>query len=209
MIDGKKSSAHSKEDPVTIRHLMEKGYTGREIRFWLISRHYRKPLTFSWAKLETARNTIAHLDQFVQKFYRCPAGAHHPDMDQVVYDLRQKFTESMDDDFNMAPALAALFEFTRHINRTMDKGGLSESDRQKISEVLKTIDAVIGVMDLEVPAPEEEIESLIQEREAARQAKDWSSADHIRDRLMEMGIEVTDTREGTIWRRVRDVISDS
>ncbi|MGD9077363.1 MAG: cysteine--tRNA ligase [Desulfobacteraceae bacterium] len=202
MVNGKKPSRASHNDVLTIRQIQERGYTGREIRYWLISRHYRKPISFSWSKLDTAKNTVAHLDQFVKKLQLCPAGEPHPDMDQLIYDLKQKFIESMDDDFSVAPALAALFEFTREINRIMDRKGLSPGDKQKVAEVLKSIDSVLGVMELEIPEPDKKVKELIKKREEARRDKDWGSADRIRQELKEMGIEVIDTRDGTVWRKV-------
>ena len=201
MIDGKKPSRASHNDVLTVRQIREKGYTGRDMRYWLISRHYRKPISFAWSKLDTAKNTVAHLDKFVKKLQICPAGEPNPDMDQLVYDLRHKFMESMDDDFNVAPALAALFEFTREINKIMDQQGLSPGDKQKVEEVLKGIDSVLGVMDLELPEPDEQVQDLIKKREAARRDKDWESADLIRQELREMGIELIDTRDGTLWRK--------
>jgi len=201
MINGKKPSRASNNDGLTIRQIRERGYTGRDIRYWLISRHYRKPISFSWSKLDTAKNTVAHLDKFVKKLQICPAGDPSPDMDQLVYDLRHKFMESMDDDFSAAPALAALFEFTREINKIMDRQGLSPGDKQKVEDVLKGIDAVLGVMDLELPKPEEQVQDLIEKREAARRDKDWERADRIRQELREMGIELIDTRDGTVWRK--------
>ncbi|MGD9031276.1 MAG: cysteine--tRNA ligase [Desulfobacteraceae bacterium] len=202
MVNGKKPSRASHNDVLTIRQIQERGYTGREIRYWLISRHYRKPISFSWSKLDTAKNTVAHLDQFVKKLQLCPVGEPHPDMDQLIYDLKHKFIESMDDDFSVAPALAALFEFTREINRIMDRKGLSPGDKQKVAEVLKSIDSVLGVMELEIPEPDKKVKELIKKREEARRDKDWGSADRIRQELKEMGIEVIDTRDGTVWRKV-------
>jgi cysteinyl-tRNA synthetase len=201
MVNGKKPSRAPDNDVLTIRQIQERGYTGREIRYWLISRNYRKPISFSWSKLDTAKNTVAHLDQFVKKLLICPEGEAHPDMDQLVYDLRHKFMESMDDDFNVAPALAALFEFTREINRIMDQKGLSPGDKQKVEDVLKGINSVLGVMDLELPEPDEQVQDLIKKRDAARRNKDWESADRIRQELGEMGIELIDTRDGTVWRK--------
>ncbi len=201
MINGKKPSRASHNDRPTVRQMRERGYTGRDIRYWLISRHYRKPISFSWSKLDTAKNTVAHLDKFVKKLQICPSGEPHPDMDQLVYDLRHKFMESMDDDFSMAPALAALFEFTREINRIMDQQGLSAGDKEKVEDVLKGINAVLGVMDLEFTKPDEKVQDLIKKREQARSEKDWESADRIRQELREMGIELIDTRDGTVWRK--------
>jgi len=203
MIDGKKPARVSDNDSYTIRNMLEKGYTGREIRYWLISHHYRKPISFSWAKLDTAKKTITNLDGFITKLLHCQSGPPHPEMDQLVYDLRHNFVESMDDDFNVAPALAALFQFTREINRIMDQKGLSSDDRDNVKTVLDGINSVLGVMDLEPVKPHNKaVEELIKKRDEARIAKDWATADRIRQELKEMGIETIDTRGGTIWRKV-------
>jgi cysteinyl-tRNA synthetase len=122
-------------------------------------------------------------------------------MDQLVYDLRHNFVESMDDDFNVAPALAALFQFIRKINQIMDLKGLSSDDKEKVKGVLEGINSILEIMELEPAKPDQRVEELIQRREEARSAKDWTTADRIRQDLNEMGIEVTDTREGTMWRR--------
>ena len=122
-------------------------------------------------------------------------------MDQLVYDLRHNFVESMDDDFNVAPALAALFQFTREINRTMDQTGLSSDDKEKVKTVLYGINSILGVMDLEPVKPDKTVEELIERRDEARIARDWVNADRIRQELKEMGIEIIDTKGGTIWRK--------
>jgi cysteinyl-tRNA synthetase len=122
-------------------------------------------------------------------------------MDQLVYDLRHNFVESMDDDFNVAPALAALFQFTREINRIMDQKGLSSDDKEKVKTVLDGINSILGVMDLEPVKPDKTVEELIKRRDEARIAKDWVNADRIRQELKEMGIEIIDTKGGTIWRK--------
>ena len=102
---------------LTLRDLLAEGYTGREIRYWLLSRHYRKPIFFSHTKLSAVRNTIDHLDKFVQKIHFAKPASTDPDLDQTVYGLKQGFAAAMDDDFNMAAGLAALFGFTRIVNK--------------------------------------------------------------------------------------------
>lgn len=207
LINDKKSPDPSDGDTLTLRDLLHKGYTGREVRYWLLSRHYRKPLFFSYSKLNGARNTIAHLDKFVQKLHLCKSGPDDPDMDQMAYDLRHGFVESMDDDLNIAPALAALFQFTRRINKIMDRNGLSPSDRDKVLKALKRINSVLGVMELEAPQAGKEVKGIIERRQKAREEKDWVTADRLRQELKDMGIEVIDTKEGPVWRKIKDRVS--
>lgn len=203
MINGKKPARVS-EDDLTLRDILAQGYAGMEIRYWLLSRHYRKPISFSLSKLQIAKNTVAHLNDFAQKLHVCNPGPTDPDMDQVVYDLRHAFMESMDDDFNIAGALAALFLFTRQVNRKMDRNGLSPSDREKALKVLKQINSVLGVIHLEAPMLDQDMEALIEKREQARRNKEWDKADQLRQELKDMGIEVIDTKEGTVSRKLKD-----
>ena len=203
MISGKKPSRFSEEDTLFLRDILNRGYSGREVRYWIISHHYRKLIYFSWSKLETARNTIAHLDHFVRKIHFCQTGPGNPEMDQIVYDLRQRFTESMDDDFNVSAALAALFQFVHRINKIADRNGLSADDKEKALKVLERINSVLGVMDLAAPEVGEEVEALIEKREQARKNKDWESADRLRQELKEMGIEIIDSKEGPVWGDVK------
>ncbi|MFH1349719.1 MAG: cysteine--tRNA ligase [Pseudomonadota bacterium] len=202
MVNGKKPSRFTNNTFYSIMDLIDRGYSGREIRYWLMSRHYRKPLVFSWSKLDTAKNTIAHLDKFIKKLHLSQPGAPYPDMDQLVYDVRHRFVESMDDDFNVAPALAALFEFISQINRIMDRKGLAPEDSQKVGNVLKGIDSVLAVMNFDPEKPDQNVEGLIKKRDEARKAKDWGTADRIRRELEALGIEVIDTRDGAIWRKI-------
>ena len=190
------------ETPLTLNDLLGQGYTAREVRYWLIGRHYRKPSYFSKKKLLSARNTLSHLDKFIQKLHYAKSANDNPDMDQAVYAMKHKFTESMDDDFNIAPALAALFQFTSRMNQIMDQRGLSFADREKTMEALSQIDSVLGIMHLEPGPVEKEVEEIIRNREEARKTGNWDTADSLRKRLLEMGIEVSDTKQGTVWNRV-------
>jgi len=200
MIDGKKSP-NAPDNEYTIRNILDRGYTGREIRYWLISRHYRKPVSFSWEKLDMAKKTVSNVNRFVTKLNHCRTGPPHPEMDQMVYDLKYKFMKSMDDDLNIAPALAAVFHFTTQVNRIMDQQGLAQKDREKINEYLEGINSVLGVMDLSPAKPDKKVEELIIRREEARRVKDWETADRIRQELKDkMGIDLIDTKDGPIWR---------
>ncbi|MCP4682619.1 MAG: cysteine--tRNA ligase, partial [Desulfobacterales bacterium] len=203
MINGKKSSHTGEDDVLILRDLLDRGYTGREIRYWLLSRHYRKPIFFSESKLEAAKNTIDRLDKFVQKVHACRVGAGDQSMDQAVYDLRHRFAESMDDDFNIAGALAALFRFIRRINKMMDQQGLSASEKDKVLEGLGRINSVLAVLDLEAPQLDPDMEKLIEQREEARKNGDWETADLLRTKLKDMGVEIIDTKEGPVWHKIK------
>ncbi len=198
----KKSPEIPTQSAITLRDVLDKGYEGREIRYWLINMHYRKAIDFSWSKLAIAKNTVSRLDRFIHRLRSSPKGPVTPGIDQLIYDLRHKFMKEMDDDLNIAPALAALFEFIHHINRIVDSKGLHPFDRDKIEDVLSRLNSVLMVMDLTEAESSGQIEELIQKRAYARQKKDWAKADNIRTQLRNLGVEVIDTRNGTKWQKI-------
>jgi len=188
---------------VTLREVLEKGYRGRDIRYWLIQTHYKRAIYFSWTKLAMARNTVARLDRFIHALRTCKKGSASSEINQLIYDLTRGFGEAMDEDLNISQALAAFFEFTRQVNRLIDAHGLAPSDREKIEKVLARINSVLMVMDLEEVESNRQIEELLIDRSKAREMRDWAKADAIREKLRELGITVTDTPDGTTWRKIR------
>jgi len=201
MINGKKSP-HLENSDYSIRKILKKGYTGRDIRYWLLCSHYRKPVRFSWGKLDTAKKTLSNIDKFMARFYICPESESNSEVDQLIYDLKKTFNDSMDDDLNIAPALAGLFKFINMINKIIEEKGLSKKDKIKIKSCLKDINSVIAVLNLEAEPLDEKINELLEKRNIARKTEDWAISDKIRDDLKKMGIEVTDTECGPIWHKI-------
>jgi cysteinyl-tRNA synthetase len=199
MVDGKKMS-RSLDNVKTIEDLETMGYGGRQIRLFLLSTHYRKPLSFSFGALDTAKNTIKKLDRFIQRLIRYSAGSGYPDTDQIVYDIKQRFSDAMDDDFNISDAMASLFEFVRKVSAPLSLGHLSERERDTVLEVLTRIDEVLGVMSFKEESLSEDALCLLEEREKSRERGDWKASDEIRKKLLEMGIEISDTVGGVTWR---------
>ena len=202
MIEGK--GKDQGQEPRALRDVWAKGYTGRQIRYFLMSRHYRKPLYFSWSKLDSVKNTLDHLDSFVQKIHFSPQAPPTQEVDQFIYDLRHGFSEALDDDMNISAALAALFNFMGRLNKTMDRRGLAQNDKEVVLKALEAINSVIGVMRLEKLDPGEQAMALIRKREEARKKRDWATADTLREKLKKMGIQVIDTPSGTIWRGIEE-----
>jgi len=202
LIKGLNASHQPEKAPVTLRDVLNAGYSAREIRYFLLNMHYRKAIDFSWPKLTIAKNTVTRLDRFIYKLRSCHRGPATAEIDQLIYDLRHQFTAAMDDDLTIAPALAALFEFVHRINRIIDTQGLDSSDRNKIEEGLAAINSVLMVMDLTDTETTEQVKGLLKERAKARQKRDWQKADAIRSALLELGIEVIDTKSGTTWRKL-------
>ena len=202
-IDGRKMP-RGPGGPRALRNILKAGYSGREIRFWLLSAHYRKPVEFSESALEASRRTLRRIDSFIHGLRTVsPAGAIH-EIDQLLYDLRHGFFEAMSDDMNISGALAALFIFIRKVNPHIAKASLSRGDADRITESLSEIDKVLAVLEIEAEALGPALQELIDRREEARASKDWGEADRLREELRVAGIIVHDTPGGPQWERVKD-----
>jgi cysteinyl-tRNA synthetase len=178
----------------TLPELLEEGINPREIRFWLISGHYRKPITFAPERLFQARSALNRLDACVWTLSSLRSGTSYPETDQLVYDIRQGFVHAMDEDLNLPHALAAIFTSVRRINRLLDEGRLAPADAAKLIDAFKEIDQVLRIFSFTPPQMDKEIEDLLESRRRARIEGDFKEADRIRHQLIEMGVKVHDER---------------
>lgn len=179
----------------TLQELMDAGYSPREIRYWLATAHYRRPLRFSHDRLGQARSALRRIDAFVWALRHADGEDGYPEIDQLLYDLRQGFVSAMDDDLNTPRAMAGLFDMIKRINRLMDDNRISREDARRILEAAEGIDSVVGVFDFTPQRYSQDADALIRERRAARQAGDFEKADRLREQLSEMGISVHDTEK--------------
>lgn len=201
MIEGKKMS-RSLNNVLTIEDLELHGYKGSEIRFFLLSAHYRKPLHFSFGSLETAKNTVRKLNTFIQRLIRYRSGSGFSDTDQYIYDINQAFTDAMDDDLNISAALASLFAFVKKISLPLSQARLNENERDKVLAIMKKLDGVLGILNFEEEIIDKEIKELLHKREELRKSGLWEASDKIRHQLSARGVEVSDTPDGMVWRLV-------
>lgn len=190
--DGK--TVDDREPRLTLNDLLEKGFSKREIRFWFLSTHYRKPLTYSESGMDSIAKSLSRIDSCINSLLAYHGGGQHPDIDQFVYDIRKDFTDAMDDDMNISEVMAGFFKAVKKINSLVSEKRISSDDSLKILDVLKKIDRVLGIMDFSVSGSKPEINALIEERNTARSQKDWERADRIRDRLIDLGVVVQDER---------------
>jgi cysteinyl-tRNA synthetase len=188
------------DNALTLDELEKKGYNDKEVRFFLLSSQYRKPLNFSFGALDTAKYTILKLDGFIQRLIRFKAGIGYSDLEQALYDFRQRFIAAMDDDLNISGALASLFSFVKKTSVPLAQGLLTFEQRDQVLDVMKKVDDVLGVMKFEEEQISKEALVLIKKREALRAAEQWAEADEIRQKLLDVDIVVADTPEGVVWR---------
>jgi len=201
MVGGRKMS-RCFDNAMPLSDLRRRGFSGGDVRFFLLGVHYRKPLNYSEAALQNAKNTRNKLKIFAERLQ--VIGEDHrvsfSETDQFIYELKQDFEVALDDDFNISAALAALFGFVRKINVALSQNQLGHQDARKILEALKKINEVLGVMDFASEAVPREIEELIAKRERARSNRNWKEADDYRKKLGEMGVDIWDTPQGVVWR---------
>jgi len=197
---GGKKMAKREGALVTIPELLERGYAGADIRFALISAHYRTPIQFGFDSLDAAKAARARLRNFVEfEMADRPDGAKRPEAAAAIAKARTEFRAAIEDDLNTSAALAAVHELVTAINRI----GVARADARDAVDVLRDFDRVLGVLDAPAPPPilDAEIERRIADRDAARKARDFARADAIRDELLARGVELVDTPGGSRWRK--------
>ncbi|HPK54349.1 MAG TPA: cysteine--tRNA ligase, partial [Smithellaceae bacterium] len=199
MVGGRKMS-RSLNNSLPLSQLAAKGYRGRDVRFFLLGQHYRKPLNYSEEALDASRNNMRKLDMFICRLSAVSAGGNgYAEVNQLIYDLKNDFIAAIEDDLNIAGALAALFDFIGKINSPLSQGMINKDNSREILTALKSIDEIIGVMNFAMPPASADILALLERREAARKEHNWQEADVLRTRLAAMNVEVLDTPQGTIW----------
>ena len=191
----------------TVREISEQ-YDLQVLRFFMLSAHYRSPLNFSAELMEASKNGLERIVNAADnlKFYlkNAKTEAMTPEEEEAFAKTSAfvaAFEEAMDDDFNTADALAAVFDLVKFINTNADENS-SKAYVENLFELLKKLTDVLGlIVDKKEELLDEEIENLIQERQEARKAKDFAKADAIRDDLAAKGIILEDTREGVKWKK--------
>ena len=191
----------------TVREISEK-YDLQVLRFFMLSAHYRSPLNFSAELMESAGSALERIRNAVSNLKYLLDGAKTSEMTgeeqeklQTVMGFETKFDEAMDDDFNTADAIAAIFELVKYANSNVTSDASAAFITAVRDEIIKLCDVLGIIAEEKEEILDEEIERLIAERQAARKAKNFARADEIRNQLLEQGITLLDTREGVKWKR--------
>ena len=191
----------------TVREIGEK-YNLQVLRFFMLSAHYRSPLNFSAELMEASKNGLDRIINAVENLKYLEGNAQTQELTDaeresltVLTEYEKKFDDAMDDDFNTADAISAIFELVKYANTNVNES----SSKAYVTAVKEKIMALSDILGLIVEKKEEildaDIEKLIEERQAARKAKNFARADEIRDELLGKGIVLKDTREGVKWER--------
>jgi cysteinyl-tRNA synthetase len=204
IVEGQKMSK-SLGNYYTLRDVLQMGYQPEAVRYLLASVPYRNKLNFTFDGLKAAATSIERLRNFELRLKtdKFPEGAN-ADADKRTADSLARFEEAMDDDLNTANALGVLFEFIRETNSAMDSGGFNAANVAPVVALLARFDEVFDILKPTVAEgglTDEAIDALAAERVAAKKARDFARADAIRAELLEQGIILEDTKEGTRWKR--------
>jgi cysteinyl-tRNA synthetase len=205
-IDNKKMSK-SLGNFFTVREISEK-YDLQVLRFFMLNAHYRSPLNFSADLMESSKNALERIQTAVDNLKYV---AEHTQAAELSTDeaakveeakqFEENFDASMDDDFNTADAIAAIFDLVKFANTNVGEGS-SKAFAEALRGKIQGLCDVLGIItEKQAELLDEEIENLIAERQAARKAKNFARADEIRGLLLEKGIVLEDTREGVKWKR--------
>ena len=183
----------------TLRDLLEKGYTGREIRYVLINAHYRTGLNFAFTALEDARKALDKIDRCIEGISGSRVErVEHVDAPEWAKKCLSEFTDAVNDDLNLPRAFAALFDLVRQTNGAVST--MSKEESAAVLDVFRRMDEVLGVIffenekkKVEIPA---DIQAMLDQRAEARKAKNWAESDRLRDAIAAAGWAVKDSKEG-------------
>lgn len=195
----------SKDNFFTFRDLREQGYSSLAIRYVLLSVPYRKQLNFTFEGLQGAESTVERLRNFrqlVTESGTSTVATRDADASDAALIALRKFEAAMDDDLNTAAALAAVHDMVREVNIILAADGLTEDERSTVLDAIKKFDSVLGIFGAEDDSSlDAKIGALVEERQEARENRDFARSDEIRDLLAEKGIILEDTKDGVRWKR--------
>ncbi len=201
MVDGKMMSSEN-DNVITLQDVIDEGFTARELRFLLFSVHYRKPINFTYKRLESVKTTLRRIDEFTCKLLCLHPGRPHPEVAAYVSRMEEGFFEAMDDDLNVSKGLSALNTFIRQMHPVLQVNNLDREQKEYVIGSLQKVNKVLQVMRLRGCPLGVEANRLIQLRQEARDIKDWQAADDARAQLEKQGITVIDTINGPVWKQL-------
>ena len=200
LVEGKKMSK-SLGNFYTLRDLLAKGYTPLAIRYLLMATHYRQKLNFTFEAVQGATVAVQRLNDFVLRLKEAHGSKNNAEVHDAIQKAKLQFEQSLDEDLEISPALAAIFDLMNTINKHLDSHELSQKDAEAVIQFMHEADSVLGILVKEEKLSPE-LQKLVDEREKARQIKNWARTDELRDELKKQGIAVEDTTHGQRWKRI-------
>ena len=190
----------------TLRDLVAAGHDPLAIRFFLIANaHYRSRLKLSDEALHAAGEQVRRLQDFARRLQQPVAPSGGARLAERAAEVRHAYREALDDDLNLPQGMGHVFELLREANAALDSGDVGEAAARELLLLMADVDAHVDVVTARDTVLAAEVEQLIAQREAARKARDFATADRIRDELRDRGIALEDSKEGVRWRRATKV----
>jgi len=204
LVNGSKMSK-SKNNFYTLGDLLSKGFSPRSIRYLLYSAHYKKQLNFTFEGLKQADQALMRIDSLIVRLKEIKNNKkENSEIEKLINNMMSDFVDSIDSDLNIAKGIGVFFEFIHAVNLMLSENALSQKDCENILDTIKTIDAVFGFIFFPVirekKIDEKKIEKRISERIEAKKMKNFEKADEIRNQLLNEGIILEDTKDGTRWK---------
>lgn len=194
MVEGQKMSK-SLGNFYTLRDLLGRGWTGREVRYALLAVNYRLPLNFTFDSLAAARAALARIDEWTARLATHTQGVSAASNGLALEDRVREFFDALDDDLNISGALGALFDLIRESNRALDQGSLSAGGAAGLVVAWQRINAVLALELDALPIPREVL-ALVEQRQSARGMRNWTESDRLREAIAALGWLVKDTKDG-------------
>jgi cysteinyl-tRNA synthetase len=180
---------------LTLDRLVDMGWDEKTIRFWLLSAHYRKSLLLSRKSLDDAQTVLSRINRCIESLGHVSGQSNEEDIQQITYDLRQGMMDAMASDLKIPVLVSGLLSGVKRINRLVVDGQIGPGGAERLLNCFKDVDVVLNIFDFSRKvAYSSEVSALMAERDAARQQKDFKTADRIREQLDEMGILVHDQK---------------
>ncbi len=195
VVDNKKMSK-SLGNVYNLRDLLDKGYTGLQVRYMLIQTHYKTQLNFTFAGLEGVKGSLQRFSDFIDRMRNIQDPHTHGLIDPILEKAFEAFSQALADDLNISVALAALFEMVREINVLSDGQQISQSEAQQVLNLMKRFNQVLGFLNFEIEVIPNELQEALEKRIQARKEKNWSLSDQLRDFITSQGYIIEDGATG-------------
>lgn len=197
VVDNKKMSK-SLGNFYTLRDLLDKGFTGIQVRYLLLQTHYKTQLNFTFTGLDAVKGSLQRLQDFILRLQEIQSPKNFGLVDPILSKTLNLFSQSLADDLNISAALAAVFDMVRELNSLCDAGSVGKEEAEKVLNLLQRFNGVFGFLSFEsqVEAIPKDLEEALAQRIEARKQKNWALSDTLRDMITGRGYVIEDTPEG-------------
>jgi len=201
LVEGEKMSK-SKGNFYTLRDLIQKGHDPLAIRFLLLTHNYDHPLNFTFAGLHQAKSAVDRFNEFLSRLHQADGEkeANSELVKSLIQKASEEFEKALDENLNIAKAVAGIFELIRELNILLDQSKVGSKEKTDIVHFMKQVNDVLDIQRAEAQIPDE-VKRLAQERENARKLKDFMKSDELRDKIAQLGFVVEDTKQGPVVKK--------